>query len=279
MPSSAACRPPRASARTSWLTSAAASSVIRSRLGRADRAFVEPLEAVVQAAQEARAAVAVDADVGPLHVVQHGPDGRPVEGGVGQPVQVVRRSPARTGRCSPTACRRRRTPASAACPAGASANCRGSNVCSNHGHTRTPHPPVRPARRVAAGDHPPLRLGAAGGTRRRGEPAVRLHGRPVGGRARGARTVRHLAGHRGRVLNELGELVRAGRVLAAGETVALRTGGCTCCRSRTRRNGCSRPTSCTGSPDGPPVPALLVIPEDELVPEPGVDQPCGCCEP
>ena len=30
-------------------------------------------------------------------------------------------------------------------------------------------------------------------------------------------------------------------------------------------------------PGTPPVPALLVVPDDELVPEPGGDGPCRCC--
>jgi hypothetical protein len=80
-----------------------------------------------------------------------------------------------------------------------------------------------------------------------------------------------------RVLNDLGERVRAGRVLGAGETVALRNG---------RVHLLSFPDSAARlfaadelyrAPGGPPVPALLVIPEDELLPEPGVDQPCRCC--
>ncbi len=81
------------------------------------------------------------------------------------------------------------------------------------------------------------------------------------------------------VLNDLGELVRAGRVLAEGDTIDLRNGRVhllTFPESAEwlfAANDLYRPAS------GAPVPALLVIPQDELTPEPDIDLCCSFCEP
>jgi hypothetical protein len=79
------------------------------------------------------------------------------------------------------------------------------------------------------------------------------------------------------VLNDLGELVRAGQVLAAGDTISLRNG---------RVHLLTFPESAEWLfaanelyRSGPPVPALLVIPQDELTPEPDIDLCCSFCQP
>ena len=81
------------------------------------------------------------------------------------------------------------------------------------------------------------------------------------------------------VLNDLGELVRAGRVLAAGETVALRNGRVHLLSFPESADWLFAANQLYQPEPGPPVPALLVIPEDELTPEPGEDRPCLWCEP
>jgi hypothetical protein len=58
-------------------------------LGRGRRPLREPLEAVVEAAQEARAAVPVRDDRGALDVVEDGPQGDGVEGRMVEPGDVV----------------------------------------------------------------------------------------------------------------------------------------------------------------------------------------------
>ena len=80
-----------------------------------------------------------------------------------------------------------------------------------------------------------------------------------------------------RVLNDLGELVRDGRVLAAGETVGLRHGRVHLLEFPESADWLFATNEMYRVPDGPPIPALLVIPEDELLPEPGTDGPCHCC--
>lgn len=75
------------------------------------------------------------------------------------------------------------------------------------------------------------------------------------------------------VLNELGELVRGGRVLVAGERVALSSGDV----HLLHFPGAEHWLYAAENLYGEPVPALLVVPADELVPTPGDDQPCRCC--
>ncbi len=79
------------------------------------------------------------------------------------------------------------------------------------------------------------------------------------------------------VLNELGELVRAGRVLAAGETVGLPGGRVHLLSFPESAEWLFAANQLYRPAEGPPIPALLVIPEDELVEEPGEDRPCAFC--
>jgi Domain of unknown function (DUF4262) len=79
------------------------------------------------------------------------------------------------------------------------------------------------------------------------------------------------------VLNDLGELVRAGRVLSAGETVGLANGRVHLLSFPESADWLFASNQLYRPPDGPPVPALLVIPEDGLVAEPDDDRPCRCC--
>jgi hypothetical protein len=74
------------------------------------------------------------------------------------------------------------------------------------------------------------------------------------------------------VLNGLGELVRAGRRLAAGEHVRLPGGGAVLAGFPEAEHWLFAADDLYRLPGGPPVPALLVIPDDD--PEPGRD---GCC--
>jgi hypothetical protein len=79
------------------------------------------------------------------------------------------------------------------------------------------------------------------------------------------------------VLNELGELVRGGRVLVAGERVALRSGDVHLLEFPEAEHWLHVVEDLYGVPGGEPVRALLVVPVDELVPTPGRDRPCGSC--
>ncbi len=79
------------------------------------------------------------------------------------------------------------------------------------------------------------------------------------------------------VLNELGELVRGGRVLEAGERVALRSGDVHLLEFPGAEHWLYAAEDLYRVPGGEPVPALLVVPVDELVPTPGEDRPCGSC--
>lgn len=79
------------------------------------------------------------------------------------------------------------------------------------------------------------------------------------------------------VLNDLGELVRAGRVLGAGERVALRSGDVHLLGFPEAEHWLYAAEHLYRLPGGEPVRALLVVPVDELVPTPGEDRPCGWC--
>jgi hypothetical protein len=81
------------------------------------------------------------------------------------------------------------------------------------------------------------------------------------------------------VLNDLGELVRGGRRLAAGETIALRNGRIHLLSFPASADWLLAADQLYRRPGGPPVPALLVLPDDELVPEPGEDRGCPFCVP
>jgi len=68
------------------------------------------------------------------------------------------------------------------------------------------------------------------------------------------------------VLNDLGELVRLGRGLAAGERVRLRSGDVHLLAFPQSADWLFAANDLYRGPGGPPVPALLVVPADDLVP-------------
>ena len=68
------------------------------------------------------------------------------------------------------------------------------------------------------------------------------------------------------VLNDLGELVRLGRGLAAGERIPLRCGDVHLITFPESADWLFAANDLYRGPGGPPVPALLVVPADELVP-------------
>jgi hypothetical protein len=68
------------------------------------------------------------------------------------------------------------------------------------------------------------------------------------------------------VLNDLGELVRLGRGLAAGERIRLRSGDVHLLAFPQSADWLFAANDLYRAPGGPPVPALLVVPADELVP-------------
>jgi hypothetical protein len=71
------------------------------------------------------------------------------------------------------------------------------------------------------------------------------------------------------VLNDLGELVRAGRVLAAGDRVAVRNGDVHLLDFPGAEHWLYAADDLYRTPGGEPVRALLVVPVDDLVPTPG----------
>ena len=79
------------------------------------------------------------------------------------------------------------------------------------------------------------------------------------------------------VLNDLGELVRHGRVLAAGDEITLRSGRVHLLSFPDSADWLLAANELYQPPDGPAVPALLVVPVDELAEELGEDQACLCC--
>jgi hypothetical protein len=79
------------------------------------------------------------------------------------------------------------------------------------------------------------------------------------------------------VLNDLGELVRAGHPLAAGDLVPLRNGDVHLLAFPESEHWLFAANDLYRLPGAPPVPALLVVPRDELVPTPGEDLPCSFC--
>jgi hypothetical protein len=81
------------------------------------------------------------------------------------------------------------------------------------------------------------------------------------------------------VLNDLGELVRAGQVLRAGDAIGLRSGRVHLLTFPESAEWLFAANDLYRSSDGPPIPALIVLPDDELIPAPGEDQPCRCCRP
>lgn len=79
------------------------------------------------------------------------------------------------------------------------------------------------------------------------------------------------------VLNDLGELVRAGHELAAGDTVPLGSGTVHLLVFPESDGWLLAANDLYRLPGRPPVPALLVVPEDGLMPTPGEDRPCTFC--
>lgn len=79
------------------------------------------------------------------------------------------------------------------------------------------------------------------------------------------------------VLNDLGELVRSGRRLRAGEQVRLRSGPVHLLAFPGSEHWLFAANDLYRMPDRPPVPALLVVPDDDLRPTPGEDRPCAFC--
>lgn len=77
------------------------------------------------------------------------------------------------------------------------------------------------------------------------------------------------------VLNQLGELVRAGRRLAAGDAVRLSCGEVQLLELPKSDGWLLAANKLYRSEDGPPVPALLVMPGDDLAQAAGEDQRCA----
>ena len=81
-----------------------------------------------------------------------------------------------------------------------------------------------------------------------------------------------------RLLNELGERVRRGHRLLAGERVGVPTADVHLLAFPEAEHWLFAAEARYRVPGGPPVAALLVVPVDELAAAPGEeDQPCGCC--
>jgi hypothetical protein len=79
------------------------------------------------------------------------------------------------------------------------------------------------------------------------------------------------------VLNDLGELVRSGRRLHAGEKVRVPSGGVHLLAFPESEHWLFAANDLYRMPDRPPVPALLVVPDEDLVVTPGEDRPCAFC--
>jgi hypothetical protein len=79
------------------------------------------------------------------------------------------------------------------------------------------------------------------------------------------------------VLNDLGERVRAGQRLGADERVRLPGGEVRLLAFPESARWLLGANELYRLPGGPPVPALLVMPEDGLAATPGDDRPCECC--
>jgi hypothetical protein len=79
------------------------------------------------------------------------------------------------------------------------------------------------------------------------------------------------------VLNELGELVRAGRSLGSLERVELSTGAVHLLAFPESEHWLFAANDLYRTAGGRPVPALLVVPDGELADVPGEDEPCPFC--
>ncbi|MBN9098810.1 MULTISPECIES: DUF4262 domain-containing protein [unclassified Pseudonocardia] len=79
------------------------------------------------------------------------------------------------------------------------------------------------------------------------------------------------------VLNDLGEVVRSGRRLRAGEKVRIPSGEVHLLAFPESEHWLFAANDLYRMPDRPPVPALLVVPDEDLVVTPGEDRPCAFC--
>jgi HAMP domain-containing protein len=79
-----------------------------------------------------------------------------------------------------------------------------------------------------------------------------------------------------RLLNQLGELVRAGHRLAAGQRVRTPSGDVHLLDFPGSERWLFAADDLYRAPGAPPVPALLVVPVDELAPAPGDELPADC---
>jgi uncharacterized protein DUF4262 len=79
------------------------------------------------------------------------------------------------------------------------------------------------------------------------------------------------------VLNELGELVRLGRWLAPTGRVPLSIGAVHLLEFPESEHWLFAANDLYRAPGGPPVPALLVLPDGDLADVPGEDEPCPFC--
>jgi hypothetical protein len=79
------------------------------------------------------------------------------------------------------------------------------------------------------------------------------------------------------VLNELGELVRAGARLGPGERVPLECGAVHLLSFPDSEHWLFATNDLYRTPGGPPVPALLVVADGDLEEAPGEDLPCPFC--
>lgn len=79
------------------------------------------------------------------------------------------------------------------------------------------------------------------------------------------------------VLNDLGELVREGDRLEAGDVIAVRSGDVHLLEFPESAEWLLGANNLYRLPDQPPVPVLLVVPDDELTETPGEDKPCRFC--
>ena len=80
------------------------------------------------------------------------------------------------------------------------------------------------------------------------------------------------------VLNELGLFVRSGRRLDPGSQVRLPLGGVHLLSFPNSENWLFAANDLYRFPGEPPVPALLVVPDGELVEVAGPEVRCECCE-
>ncbi|MFC4946819.1 DUF4262 domain-containing protein [Pseudonocardia sp. GCM10023141] len=80
------------------------------------------------------------------------------------------------------------------------------------------------------------------------------------------------------VLNDLGELVREGRRFEAGELVALPSGAVHLLGFPDSEDWLFGANALYRLPGDPAVPALLVVPDDDLAITAGADKPCLFCD-